>query len=358
VDGAIQLLAHLRDPESARTFLEFSSPDQAPELRRLALAGLRWTLAGYGERSAAVPVLLGYLEEDDFPAVVSPTLEALAGVEIPEAASATLIALARSRHPLVRKFALTKMASLHRDDVILALVHALGDPDPMIRQLAARSIEDQPGAWKVIVGELRTCKDGELAWRMVRTIRAVDSNISPDAIRTLAKDAIARLEVGDGLAEPMLNLVQTLHPDVHFDELYARGLVHKQKKRFAEAERCLRPLTKSDRMTDAARFDLAIVSLKNSSATAGAITRDNELPLSLLRSLIRGAAFPVAKKLNVEKKTLEVEDLYYLGFHLVEGDEAERSIGSSLLEDIVRTSPRSKLGTGAKNKLRAEGLLG
>jgi len=354
--GAIQLLTHLRDPASANVLLDFTEPDQPADLRRAALAGLRWTLGDYDRRAEAVPRLLRYLEEDDFLSVVSPALEALASVDVPEDAAATLIRLAKSRHPLVRKFALSKMATLHREDVVVALVRALADEDPMIRELAGKSLEAQPGAWQIVMEELRSSTDVDFAWRLVRAVRSAEASVPAAAIQSFAKEAIGRQEAGEALGAPMLSLLQSLDPEAFFRELYARGVSLKQKKRFAEAERCLKPLTLSDRLTDEVRFELAVVSLKTSAAPAGSITRDNELPLTLIRALVKSPAFPLSKKLAAEKKTLEVEDYYYLGFHLVEGDDAQRALGAQLLEEIVRDNPRAKVGVSARSKLKVEGL--
>ncbi len=356
VDSILDVLTHLRDPASARTFLDFSGPEHPADLRRTALTGLRWTLPGYRHRAAAVTKLLSFLEEDDFPNVVSPALEALVAMTMPKSAGKQLIQLAESRHPLVRKFALTKMSEVGDDAVTGALVDALGDSDPMIRQLAARSIQAQSGAWKVIVAELGKGRDVEHAWRMVRAVKAGASKVDPDAMTGVAKTAIGKLESGDENAEPMLHLVQTLTPEVHFETLHKRALYWKRKGSFDVAERLLAQLTTNEHQTDAARFDLAVVSLRSAKAPAGSITRDNDTPLAIVRSLVREKEFPVYKKLMAEGDVLELNDLYYLGFHLIEGNEAERDMGEQLLRHIVERSPRSKIGRAAKSKLRIEGL--
>lgn len=356
LEAALTLLSHLRDPASAPVLLEFSAAAQRPEMRRIALNGLRWVLPGSPDLDGAVRTLLGYLEEDDFPNVVSPALEALLPLDMPAAVADPLIGLAESRHPLVRKFALTKMSKLGQPRVIRTLAAALADSDPMIRELASRSLQSQPGAWKVVVEALGEATDVDLAWRMVHAVKA-GSKIPADALKAVSEDAISRLEANDPMAEPMLNLVRTLAPRLHFDALYARGLHWKKKKKFQDAERCLKPLTRNEFCSDDARFELAVVALKNSNATAGAITRDSDLALSLVKALVRDPKFPIVKRLMAEKRLLDPEDYYYLGFHLVEGPPEERAVGADILQRIVKATPRSKVGKSARSKLRIEGLV-
>ena len=357
VDAAILLLSHLRDPASAKLLLKHSGADHPPIVRRYALQGLRWVLPEAKSRDSAVALLLKYLEEDDFQNLVSPALEALQPLDVPTRAADLLIQLSQSRHPLVRKFALTKMSRLSQVRVTRALVSALSDSDPMIRELASRSLRAQGGAWKVIIEGLRTCEDVDLGWRMVHAVKQEGARIPGDTLKKVAQEAVGRLEDGDPIADPMLNLVRTLAPRVHFEVLHKRGLQWKRKKQFAEAELCLKPLTRNELCTDDARFDLAIVSLKNSHATAGAITRDSDLALSLIKGLVQDPDFPLVKRLRAEKRLLEREDFYYLGFHLVEGSPDERALGTDILQTIVKETPRSKVGKSAKSKLKIEGLV-
>lgn len=357
VEAAIELLNHLRDPDSAKLLLEFATVDNPSTVRRAALTGLRWMLPDAKQKAEPVKLLLSFIEEEDFMNIVSPSLEALLPIEIPKSSAQALIALAESRHPLVRKFALQKMSGLDTPEATTTLVEALSDADPMVRQLAARSIEAQPGAWKVVVAELSKTTDAELAWRMVRAVKRVGDEVNRPALEKLCKEAISRLEASDPIAEAMLHLILNLAPDVHYEGLRKRAHYWKRKKDYAAGERCLSFLVQTEEFTDDDRFELAMLALRASSAPAGSVTRDTDVPLTLLKALIRGGEYPVAKKIQTETRTLEPPDLFYLGFHLVEGPEAERVIGTDILNKLVETTPRSKVGKSAKSKLKVEGLL-
>jgi HEAT repeat protein len=356
-EAAIQLLTHLRDPASAKLLLAFSSRKHPPAVRRAALQGLRWVLPEQGEHADAVGELLEFLEEEDFQNIVSPALDVVLPLDVPASAAKRLIALAESRHPLVRKFALTKMSGLDQIDVTRVLVHALSDSDPMIRELASRSLREQPGAWKVVVEALESVKDVDLAWRMVHAVDPRKAKAATETLRVAMKQLIDRLEAMDPIAEPALNLVQSLDPGVHYDVLHERARLHKRRGRFREAELCLRPLMGNETCSDEVRFELAVVALKNADSSAGTVARDSDIALRLIKGLVKTHDFPVLKKLLAERTTLEPGDFYYLGFHLVEGSPEERVVGTALLHHLVDETARSKVGRSARSKLHLEGLL-
>jgi hypothetical protein len=57
-----------------------------------------------------------------------------------------------------------------------------------------------------------------------------------------------------------------------------------------------------------------------------------------------------------QAKWLQPEDLFYLGFHFVEGDRSEREFGAQALRLLLKRSPRSKIAKDARSKLRSAGL--
>ena len=53
---------------------------------------------------------------------------------------------------------------------------------------------------------------------------------------------------------------------------------------------------------------------------------------------------------------LSPEDLFYLGFHFAEGTGPERDFAAGVLKLVVKKSPKSQTGKGARAKLRSAGL--
>src|SRR5207237_6128944 len=73
--------------------------------------------------------------------------------------------------------------------------------------------------------------------------------------------------------------------------------------------------------------------------------------VELLSDLCRNSAYPLFEALKKEK-SLAPEDLFSLGFSLVERSGEERSLGRDLLEHLASRFPRNKVGKSAKNKLK------
>jgi hypothetical protein len=56
-------------------------------------------------------------------------------------------------------------------------------------------------------------------------------------------------------------------------------------------------------------------------------------------------------------KWLDVEDLFYLGFHFAEQSHRAKEFGKQVLETVVKRSPKSDVAKQAKRKLKSEALL-
>jgi hypothetical protein len=100
------------------------------------------------------------------------------------------------------------------------------------------------------------------------------------------------------------------------------------------------------------RFYLALAQLKLHAHTLA--TNRHHPALEALCELYRNSAYPLFETLKNEK-SLAPEELFALGFGLVERTGNERDLGRDLLEFVATKFPRNKPGKSAKNKLK---LLG
>jgi hypothetical protein len=73
--------------------------------------------------------------------------------------------------------------------------------------------------------------------------------------------------------------------------------------------------------------------------------------IELFTELYRNSSYPVFEALRKDK-SLAPEELFSLGFGLVERSGQERGLGVDLLEHIAEKFPRNKVGKNAKNKLK------
>ena len=81
----------------------------------------------------------------------------------------------------------------------------------------------------------------------------------------------------------------------------------------------------------------------------------NHPAVELLTDLYRNSAYPVFDTLRKDK-SLAPDDLFALGFSLIERGGQERGLGVDLLEHVAEKFPRNKIGKNAKNKLKLAGI--
>ena len=86
-------------------------------------------------------------------------------------------------------------------------------------------------------------------------------------------------------------------------------------------------------------------------------TRHRMMQAEILEAAKQGAKF-IELRLDFLSKArwLDADDLFYLGFHFVEGTGSEKEFGGQILNLLLERFPRSKLAKDAKNKLRRQGV--
>src|SRR5205823_5370798 len=103
------------------------------------------------------------------------------------------------------------------------------------------------------------------------------------------------------------------------------------------------------------RLALAACGLKVSGHDLAPEARAGDPCLQQFAQLCQDYADELAAELG-KAKWLEPEDLYYLGFHLVEQEGRQKKFGAEVLRLALKRSPRSRVGQAARSKLRSAGL--
>ena len=117
-----------------------------------------------------------------------------------------------------------------------------------------------------------------------------------------------------------------------------------------------RLLTRDPACGPGARFELAVTGLKVSNKSLSHEERGNDPCLGQFARLLQDPSFDVVARL-AKLKWLDPEDLFYLGFHFVEQNHREREFGKSVLETLIKRSPRSAVAKDARQKLKSEALV-
>ena len=134
-----------------------------------------------------------------------------------------------------------------------------------------------------------------------------------------------------------------------------KALALRKKKNYNTALIYLRLLVRDPGCGEAIRFELAACGLRLSEHTHAVESRTADPCLDQFARLVHGHEIDPAERLK-QAKWVQPEDLFYLGFHFVEGDKLEREFGAKALRLLLKRSPRSKIARDARSKLRSAGL--
>jgi hypothetical protein len=187
--------------------------------------------------------------------------------------------------------------------------------------------------------------DADRAW-MLRGVLRASATKTPAAVRKqLLETAMKRLASGEGHWEALLFAVRDADARAPAEAL--RGLAQKLRKTDpAKSVSVLRVLCQGEGATEEDRYALAVGELARSSRDTRPAARASNEALRLFGTLIdRGT--DVAAMLRKDR-SLDLEDLYFLGFHFAEED---LPLGEELLRLIVEKGGRAKIAKMAKSKL-------
>ncbi|HJZ83917.1 MAG TPA: HEAT repeat domain-containing protein [Polyangia bacterium] len=356
---ALRLLGYLGDPATVRSILAHAGGRHPPEVRAAALAALRRPLAHMhnGKREDIASKLLSFLDDEDA-TVAREALDTLQGLPLPDAAAKELLKLASSsRHADTRRFAVERVGQAEVGAREAAeLVAKLDAPDAAVRDAAARSLARVEAAAVPLVKALLAADSADRIRRLTGILRAHAIKLSPPLRATLAERALALADAADPLAEPMLEVLRAADPSLYAERLAARADKLRKAKRWHDAWSALRPLVRAGVPLDEnTRYLIAVVGLKASGKDLLRAARSTDPALAQLVALL-GDGVPVGARLRKERD-LEPDDLFYVGFNFVESsDPDEKDFGAELLEHLAESSPRSKLGKSARNKLKLAGV--
>ena len=347
--SAMRLLAQLGRPQTRRWLFKFVGREHQAILRSHALVALLRGLREQDLHKDEYAKLFPLLEESEFSEVTRIAVELLDTHELPDDARSLLSRLMQSPHPDVQKFALRKMGSFGTPATVRTLVEQLGDPDYRRRDVAANSLRKIPEARTALIKELVTCDDASKAWSIVELLPSFEGKWRQDVLESLWKRLEKAIETEDRIQTAFLNVFKQADQEYAYEQLAANSVRLLKAKKYKEAVAFLTPLKDFPAFKPENKFQLAVAQLKLHSHT---ITSHRQHPaVELFADLYRNSAYPLFEALKRER-SLTPEEIFALGFSLVERPGDERSVGKDLLAHIASKFPRNKIGKNAKNKLK------
>ncbi|TMB70384.1 MAG: hypothetical protein E6J54_14190, partial [Deltaproteobacteria bacterium] len=324
VISAIRLFGQLGRPQARRWLCKFLGAEQHPSLRAHALVALLRCLREQELRKDEYAKLFPLLEEAEFSEVTRLALELLDAHELPADSRPLLSRLLESPHADVQKFALRKMGDVGSPASVRTLVEQLGDSDYRRRDVAARALRKIPEARSALIKEFLACDDASKAWSIAELLPSFDGKWRQDVLESLWKRLQAAVGAEDRIQNAFLSVLKQADGNYAYEQLAAQGTRLIKAKKYKEAVDFLTPLKEFSELKPEHRFHLALAQLKLHSPTVA--SHRQHPAVELLSDLCRNSAYPLFEALKKEK-SLAPEDLFSLGFSLVERSGEERSLG-------------------------------
>lgn len=351
--SAMRLFGQLGRPQARRWLFKFIGAEHPSSLRSHALVALLRCLREQEIRKDEYAKLLPLLEEAEFSEVTRLAIDILDAHDLPGESRALLSKLMQSPHSEVQKFALRKMGDVGTPGTVRTLIEELGDPDYRKRDVAASSLRKIPEARAALLKELIACEDASKAWSIAELLPAFEGKWRQDFLDSLWKRLQKAVEDEDRIQTAFMHVLKKADGEFAYAKLAEQGAKLVKAKKFKEAVAFLTPLKDFPEFKPENKFQLAWAQLKLHSHTVA--SHKNHPAVELLTDLYRNSAYPVFDTLKKDK-SLAPDDLFALGFNLVERGGQERSLGIDLLEHVAEKFPRNKIGKNAKNKLKLAGV--
>jgi HEAT repeat protein len=347
--SVMRLMGQLGRADARRWLFKFVTPEHHHTLRSHALVALLRCLRDHDLRKEEYAKLFPLLEEAEYSEITRLAIDLLDAHELPDDSRHLLSHLLESPHPDVQKFALRKMADFSTPATVRTLIEQLGDPDYRKRDVAANSLRKIPEARAALLKELTVCNDASKAWSIAELLPSFEGKWRHDVLITLWKRLHAAIGAEDRIQTAFLQVLKLADANYSYEQLAAEAARLARAKKFKEAAAFLTPLKDFSEFKPEDKFRLALAQLKLHAHTLS--TNRQHPTVELLSDLHRNSAYPLFEALRKER-SLDAEDLFHLGFSLVERHGGERSLGKDLLEHVAAKFPRNKIGKNAKNKLK------
>jgi len=352
IKAAIKIIGYLEEPKAAGTLQTYAaSKKQPPAVRQEALIALRFTLGGgeAGKKSKLDTKLINALvaaAQDDDRALAQTALITLAGLDLPARTAGRL-------HPLLEhpdadraKFVIDMLAHRKSADAAELLVGVLAEGEMRRARLAAEALAGRKDAVDDLVTAVTGEHDRDRSRLIARTLQPMLTELKPAQHKKLIDAVTSRLEKGEPGWQSPLELIREAQPDKTAKALKTLYQKLKRRKPPERATAVLRMICRGEMADNDDRYELASRLLATSHRDTAIAARRGDEALAQLERLLN-SGYDVVKALGKDRG-VDLETLYYVGFHFV---EEGHPAGEDLLLRVIDEGGRKKIAKMAKNKL-------
>jgi len=347
VAAAIKIMGYLEDEKATETLLAYASDKKQPPLvRQEALIALRFAL---GEKKVderhTIAALLDAAEAEDR-TLAHTALHTLGSMQLPPGMAKRLEKLALHPDFERARFVIEMLGRQTDSEASRVLVHEACTLERKRAEIAATALTGRDDAVAPLAKALLETTDVDRAWLLKNVLRPAAKKIPAALRKQLLDSALERLGEGERGWEALLDVVRDADSEGVAAALRTLAQKLRKAKNDDKAASVFGLVCRSDKATDEDRYSLASLELARGPKDTRAATRATDEALKLISSLV-SRGFDVGTALRKDKH-LEIEALYYVGFHFA---EAKKPLGEELLEEVVKKGGRTKVGKMAKNKL-------
>ncbi len=351
--AVVRLLAALDDPQAGAALWDKLLPPHPPEVRAAALQGVgKWANAPNKDQ---LKRLFTCAADADF-RIAAPDLVILQRLPAADRALPEWLSLLRAPDVAVRRLALDKIGDRDDPATAAALLEQLRHADRGLRDAALARLSNGKHGRQALTTALLEAESPDSAWPLARAQAPFARQYPAEWRKTVLDRAGEFLESGDRRSDPLLFLLREADPADLRDRLEQRAETLRKKKAYATALLYLRLLARDPACGFPIRLELAACGLKVSGKDLAAESRAGDPYLGQFALLCQQDEAELVRRIE-QIKWLDPEELYYLGFDLVEHEGRSKKAGGEILKLVVKRSPRTKAGKAAKSKLRSAGVV-
>jgi HEAT repeat protein len=359
IAAGVKILGYLEDERAVPLLIELTGRERhPPNVRQEALIALRFLLDGKsgGDIDAVVAALVDAAQDPDR-SLAQTALHTLAGVPLPPEAMRPIEKLVVHSDLERARFAMEMLGRREGPHAARVLVNVLATTNDKRRaELAASCLraheEGKPPIAAVrddavapLAKAILEAPDTDRAWLLRGVLKPSAAKIPATMRKQLLETALKRLAGGEILWEPLLATARDA--DARATALALRALAQKlRKSEPARSLLVLRVLCQGEGAGEEDRYALAVAELAASSRDTRAAARAANEALRLFGAMIdRGTDLAAMLR---KDRSLDLEDLYFVGFHFV---EESLPLGEELLRLIVEKGGRARIAKMARSKL-------
>jgi hypothetical protein len=352
---AVKILGYLEDEKALETLIAFAKEPRTPfAVKQEAIIGLRWAssdgaLSDESLAGEVIDVLVEAAEGQDR-MIAQAAIMGLASVELPAKHAARITRLAMHPDFERARIAIEKLARQPGTEVTKALVELLAGSvaagaDRRRGELATKALEGREEAGPSLANALAADKNADRANVLRQALRPHLKSLTPATKKKLVAVALERVAEGEGW-QAHADVARELDPKAFAEGLREQVAKLAKSKKDAQLRSVLGLLSRTEGATHEDRYRYASLVLRASPLDTIPAARQRDESLTLVEDLAR-RGFDVGLALKKDK-ALELNHLFYVGFHFVEEDHP---LGRELLEHVAKEGGRTKLAKMAKNKL-------